>query len=526
MAERVPLLSSIAQPQVMGHELVRPRQRRFTQRWSYGISGQKSDVKKGGRKMSLEEMVKKFVGLATKSSITKPEQDEARQLMRDLKEAGMSNEEISKLSNGKWTQSTVKFYTPGIKPAQPSLWQNAVALLDSLISTNMTLEDVDTAVTVFEDLGSKGINLEQVIDLLLVAESTSVGLGTMVEQYKALKEFKISPEDIAKLLALKKELEIKELSLESLPALVKLASNYGDVQKVLEAITAYASIEEVQAKINLATNELESLSTQAGFANQKFQETQVKLSELSKPLDAYHKAVELGFEEKELVSLSLLAGKLGGPKAVLQALKEYINLTEIKNRVSKAKSELSALEQAITKLNTKHSHLATAINMCQTLINQYKFGLDAIATTMSLAEKYGDPLTILKTLEAYGKLQAIQQKLVTLEGKIAERQELLAQLEGKHKEALEQVESLNAAALKVGAMVSKVEYQLENSKDLQKLINLINNPASVDYDGYGPLVLVVAASLRKWVVNYEHKFKLTYSIKSGLESLISELGGK
>ena len=113
-----------------------------------------------------------------------------------------------------------------------------------------------------------------------------------------------------------------------------------------------------------------------------------------------------------------------------------------------------------------------------------------------------------------------------MEGKIAERQELLAQLEGKHQEALEHLESLNTTALKVGATVSKVENQLENSKDIQKLINLINNPASVDYDGYGPLVLVVAASLRKWVVNYEHKFKLAYNIKNGLESLISELGGK
>ena len=311
-----------------------------------------------------------------------------------------------------------------------------------------------------------------------------------------------------------------------LPVLAKLASNYGNVQKVLEAIAAYGSLEEMQANINAAKNELEALSTQTASANQKLQETQTKLSELSKPLDAYNKAMELGFGQKELVSLSLLTGKLGGPKAVLQAFKEYANLAEIKNRVTRAKSEMSALESEITKLNTKNHHLVSAINMCQTLITQYKFGLDALATTLSLAGKYGDPLTVLKTIETYGKLQAIQQKLTTLEGKIMERQELLAQLEGKHKEALEEIESLNTTALKVGAAVSKVESQLENSKDLQKLINLIKNPASIDYDGYAPLVLVVVASLRKWVVNHEHKFNLTYSIKNGLESLISELGGK
>jgi len=57
----------------------------------------------GGIKMSLEELVKKFIALASKSSLTKPEQEEARQLMKQLKEEGMSNEEISKLSKGRWT---------------------------------------------------------------------------------------------------------------------------------------------------------------------------------------------------------------------------------------------------------------------------------------------------------------------------------------------------------------------------------------------------------------------------------------
>ena len=112
-----------------------------------------------------------------------------------------------------------------------------------------------------------------------------------------------------------------------------------------------------------------------------------------------------------------------------------------------------------------------------------------------------------------------------MEGKIAERKELLANLEGKHEEVLEQLESLTAAALKVGAAVSKVENQLENSKYLQKLLNLINNPASADYNEYVPLVLTIAVSLRKWVVTNEHKFKSPYSIKNSLESLISELGG-
>lgn len=144
--------------------------------------------------------------------------------------------------------------------------------------------------------------------------------------------------------------------------------------------------------------------------------------------------MELGFGEKELVSLSLLAGKLGGPKAVLQALKEYPNLAEIRNRVSKAKSELSALESEITKVNTKHSHLATAINMCETLINQYKFGLDAVATVLSVAEKYGSALDVLKALEGHKKLEALDQERAKREGEVSQLKEEIAQLEGQRKQ--------------------------------------------------------------------------------------------
>lgn len=110
--------------------------------------------------MTIEEATKKFVSLAGKPILSKAEHGEAQKLMRQLKEVGMTNEEISKLSGGKWTPSTIKFYTPGVKSVHPSLWQSAVALLDNLVSTNMTLDDVETAVTVFEDLNSQDINLD------------------------------------------------------------------------------------------------------------------------------------------------------------------------------------------------------------------------------------------------------------------------------------------------------------------------------------------------------------------------------
>jgi hypothetical protein len=162
--------------------------------------------------------------------------------------------------------------------------------------------------------------------------------------------------------------------------------------------------------------------------------------------------------------------------------------------------------------------------MCDTLIHQYKFGLDAIATIFSVAKKFGDPLAVLKAVEALGKLQAMEQELGKLDGKIAERQRLLQQLEGKYQEALGQVESLNAMVLRVGTEIGKLQSEISHGKGLEKMLTLINDPASADFNENGPLVVSIAASLRKWVMVNEKRFRSAYSIKSGLEALLKELG--
>jgi chromosome segregation ATPase len=357
-----------------------------------------------------------------------------------------------------------------------------------------------------------------VVGLLVAADSASFDPPSLIKQHEEFQKLGLSPGDAAKALNLKKELEEMGLGLSALAPVIEIAKKHGEPQQIIQALSKYGSLIELTEQVGLTKNELESLG-------QQLQEAEAKLTQLMKPIEAYERAVKLGFTEQELDKLSGLSAKFCGTDEVLKVVEAYTSHADISNETAKAKAELGEIQGKINKLETQYSHLKTVTTMCDNLIQQYKFGLDAISTIFSVAKKYGDPVDVLKSIEVYGKLQALQQELNKLRGNVAERKELLAQLEGKHKEALEQLESLNAAALKVGATVSKVENQLENSKDLQNLMNLINNPASADYEEYGPLVLVLATSLRKWAISYEHKFKLTYSIKNGLESLISELGG-
>jgi len=56
-------------------------------------------------------------------------------------------------------------------------------------------------------------------------------------------------------------------------------------------------------------------------------------------------------------------------------------------------------------------------------------------------------------------------------------------------------------------------------------MNLIKDPVTADYAHHGPVALLLAVAVHKWVSINEGKFKSTYDIKCGLESLIKQLGG-
>jgi hypothetical protein len=169
--------------------------------------------------------------------------------------------------------------------------------------------------------------------------------------------------------------------------------------------------------------------------------------------------------------------------------------------------------------------LKTAVTMCQTLIQQYKFGIDAISTILSIAKKYGEPLDVLKAIEAYGKLQIIQHQLGEFEVKVNERTELLDQVRSKYQETLDGLESLTARAAEAGTEIVTIEGRVTACKQWRALINLIEDPVTADYAECGDLALLVTVALHKWVSINDGKFKSTYEITSGLQSLIKQLGG-
>ena len=249
------------------------------------------------------------------------------------------------------------------------------------------------------------------------------------------------------------------------------------------------------------------------------------LSQLYEPVEALGKVEQLGFGVNEFEKVAALVQKYGSAKKLLDAISTYDTYADIQDKVNKEKANLTNLKATTQTLQLKHAHIQTAVNMCEKLTSECDFGLDAVSAILAAAEKYGDPITVLKAVEAYSKLEVILREIDKQQGIISTNKKETAQLEGKHEDTLKKLKSLNDLALNVGSEVGKVQAEMAASDYLKKLLMLINEPYSAEYSDHINTAILVALSLRHWVIKNETKFKNCNHIKSGLEFLVRELGG-
>ena len=60
-----------------------------------------------------------------------------------LREAGYTNQQVSELSNGAWTETTIKLYTRGVEVRDSSIKQNEVKLIAEMVRRGLSFEEVE-----------------------------------------------------------------------------------------------------------------------------------------------------------------------------------------------------------------------------------------------------------------------------------------------------------------------------------------------------------------------------------------------
>jgi len=473
----------------------------------------------------IENLVARFVALAANPLLSKAEHKDAQRIMRALREAGMSIQEISGLSNGRWSESTVKGYCVGIRPPTPDPWNDIKDLLEQLRSRNITLDDVSGALAIDTEAKSLGIRLSQLAGVIAAAKASSLDPAELVNWIKELGEQKLTVRDVGRFLALSHELEQHRLSLGCLPDLVKLAGVHSDPEQVLRALSAYGTLADIEQSLSEAEGRLSKLDDQVSSAERRLSEANKALAKKNRTLEAAERVSKLGFGEHELTQLANLAEKCGGAKPALKAIGEYGQLQEIRKETEQARLEHGKWQNAISQLRAEHAGLRTAIDMCERLIREQKSGLDAVMTVFSLAQKFGEPTAVLKGVEVYGSLQSLAHTEQQTQGRIQEKQQLLAQLEGRWKEAMDMLDAFNGKCVAVGTEVARIEAKLAGSAGVREAIDFLWNSAAVGFEEGGRTALAIAVAYRGWVNRHQQRFAHGCSIKSGLDFLVGDLGG-
>ena len=115
--------------------------------------------------MSIEQTLGEYLELAKMKPLSGQKLERAKELMRKLREAGFTNQEISQLTSGGWSEPTIKLYTRGTTVKNPS-GRKALELLAEQTARGMTLEDVERVLSLKTSLETKGLSFEEVSSLV------------------------------------------------------------------------------------------------------------------------------------------------------------------------------------------------------------------------------------------------------------------------------------------------------------------------------------------------------------------------
>ncbi|MDH5696616.1 MAG: hypothetical protein OEZ00_08490 [Dehalococcoidia bacterium] len=530
--------------------------------------------------MDLEAIARELKALASKEKLSPAELDRVKYLMVELKRLGISNSKIVELTGGRWSESTVRGYTTGIRSTDPAPWESAAAQLSEMLAKNLTLDNVRQALDITTKLEAMGSSLDEVVSfvkdlkergttLSQLSESININaqlqrvgtspseIASFIQELKQEKidtpafvslfrnwhKVELTPADAQAAVTYKAQLEDAGFDIEALFEIAEAAGKFGSPREMLRAVAKYGSLgeldEEVKTRreeldkelrtkreeVGTLASEIESRRQELDAAGERLEGLQKETVAVEKALATYRRLEAIGFDEKALQELAKVADKYGGPRKVLTAVNSFGDFSGIKAASEEMQGKLQQQRTTLKELEEKHSHLKSAIEMCQKLLQDHKFGLEAITAILATAKMYGDPIKVLKAVESYGKRKAMDEEARQLEARIEQLKKTESQYQSRNKAILDQFEALNAKAIEVGRTVGSVEEQLKGDTMARDLLLLLHNPSSASYEDSLPLVIVLLRGITIWTLMNKSKFRYPSPIDRNLQEVLGNLAG-
>ena len=137
-------------------------------------------------KPEVEAIVKELLTLAGRKPLSGEFLERAKELMSNLRQLGFTNKEVSELTHGNWALDTVKLYTRGATTVDKAPKKRLTDLLSELVKRNISMNQVELALSGIEAIEAKGQNLEGVLQFLSSIKESGVDLKNLIEVYQEI----------------------------------------------------------------------------------------------------------------------------------------------------------------------------------------------------------------------------------------------------------------------------------------------------------------------------------------------------
>jgi predicted nucleic acid-binding Zn-ribbon protein len=380
----------------------------------------------------VEFAIRELQSLAKRHPLKGSDLENAKRFMATLREAGYTNQEISDLTKGAWSEATVKLYSRGTDVKDSTIKHTALNLLSELVSRGLTMNDVQSVLSLKRDLDSAGLKIEDLS--LLLGEATRVGIDIkpLVQLFQDVRESlpEASIDDLANIIAYKTELVRLGIGTPELQNIVNALRNYGEPSKILVAISTFGSIKSIEEKIDKLSAEKDGLDAKVSSLRSEIEHLENKKATLQSSLEQYDNLRSAGFDQAALAILADTCKKYGdNVKPVLEAVNSYAKLIDIQLEVDEVQARKKEEEKKLKLAEGKYAHLQTVMGMSNTLLYDLEYSVSTIRQLHDMAKKYDSPEEVYNAVGRYGDLMKIEEQIQNL---LKKRTELESKIKEMH----------------------------------------------------------------------------------------------
>lgn len=446
--------------------------------------------------------------------------------MRTLRASGLSNEDISRITRGRWTTPAVKKATAGTKVTAPEDERTLMTVLSEVLTQNIPLPELQSATTVYHQIGTQ---LPDILELLNQLALHKIPVKDFLDDYVKMKAQELNPQTLKQALNYKDDLEKKNLSIAALSQVKAVAEKYGDFAKVMVALDAFGSFGAVQRETEAKKKELEDTNRLLEPAKQQLK-VHKDLEEASKGLLKSYQDLQKNLTDAVTNMPSDLTTALNNVTTNFKA-KTDKQLEDLSKKISEsATKELEETTKSLT--NLKGQFNASKKDLAETITDAVNAALESVNSIVT--EGSG---TITKMEKDYkDKLESFQKQTTTLlESVNTQLTNMNTDFETGQKnlqgtvatataDSSKKIDDLASHAVEVGKKLDQLETQYKQNESYLELAYLSNK---LYFSSISPRLLstmkVVLRGFVQWLETSPTSVRNPYPIVASGRKLLDDL---